>query len=345
MTIKSLKYFPYSLQYKVPLKTSRGKISFREGIIIQIIDQNYQQFYGDASPFEEFGSENFEYVLENAKILQQFVEDNIDLDSKTILQFTSHKFSFGCLNYAVEQTFHQFDHKFTNFKESRILVNALVGMIPINQIREKIAGIIDSGYRTVKIKIGRDNFKDDLIFLKEVENVSQNRLKIRLDVNGKWTMEEAEKNLNELIKFNIEYVEQPVINRGDLIELSEKSSIPIAADESIRSVNDAKFLMENSPIKYFVLKPSLMGSFSEMIELINIIEKAGRNVIISSVFESVIGKSGLVYLASLTRKGSTHGLDTTSYLSQNISLDPYPVENGKIHFDKYPPKFGALFVG
>ena len=87
-----------------------------------------------------------------------------------------------------------------------------------------------------------------------------------------------------------------------------------------------------------------MGGITESIDLINLIETENRRVIISSAFESSIGRSALVFLSSLVKSNSTHGLAVSSYFSNDIAEDIYPIVSGKIFFDEnmYPPKFNFV---
>ena len=63
-----------------------------------------------------------------------------------------------------------------------------------------------------------------------------------------------------------------------------------------------------------------------------------------TLFESSIGKSALVFLASLVNSSSAHGLAPGTYLNNDIVNDPFPIMKGKINFipQMYPPKFNFI---
>jgi len=84
---------------------------------------------------------------------------------------------------------------------------AVNGTIPaLNDVKD-LERIVDSfpGVNTFKVKVGTD-VSEDLHRL-DVVRTLRPRAAIRLDVNGLWSIEEAEIFLNSVT--NIEYVEQP----------------------------------------------------------------------------------------------------------------------------------------
>jgi L-alanine-DL-glutamate epimerase-like enolase superfamily enzyme len=56
----------------------------------------------------------------------------------------------------------------------------------------------------------------------------------------------------------IEYAEQPVNTLEEYIQLKKETSIPLAPDESIRSLDDAKRFIENDAADYMILKPMML---------------------------------------------------------------------------------------
>ena len=89
----------------------------------------------------------------------------------------------------------------------------------------------------------------------------------------------------------------------------------------------------------------IYGGIISSLQLIKVAGKNNRNVIISSSFESAVGKSALVLLAASISHSFAHGLDTSEYFKQDICKDLFEVENGKIFCDikNYPPQFDFSF--
>jgi o-succinylbenzoate synthase len=211
-------------------------------------------------------------------------------------------------------------------------------------VLKKIDDLLSKDFKTIKIKIGGNSFNDDIELINTITNRIDDSIKIRLDINGNWDYEKAEYAVNALDNTKIELIEQPVNDINELVMLSDFSPIPIAVDETIKNCNDARNIIEKSNIQTIILKPSILGGIIETITFIKSAEKLGKKIIISSAFESAVGRSALMLLASMVNGNHAHGLNTASYLAEDLASDEYPVSDGTIFFNhkKYPPEFNGL---
>lgn len=344
MIIQKFDFHPFEIKLKKPFKNSNIGISKRQGFIIEIADELKNKGYGEVSPLPGSSEESFESIIPIIKELEErMIGSELNSD---VFQFVANVPSIG---FGISQALHSLfllrdglnpDWKFN----STISVNGIIGLLPKSEALKKVEKLIESGFKTIKIKVGRENIEEDIDIVKSIVINFSSDIKYRLDVNGKWDIDKTMFAVKHFENINLEYLEQPVNQFDELIKLSSICQTPIAADESIKSSNDVKAMLTESNIQYFVLKPSLIGNISETIDMINLIEKEKRKVIISSAFESSIGRSALVFLSSLVKNNFAHGLAVGSYFSNDIAEDVYPIVNGKIIFNKemYPPKFNFV---
>ena len=117
------------------------------------------------------------------------------------------------------------------------------GTIPALNDLAEIERIVNSfpGVQTFKVKVG-ENLPEDIARLAKVKALRP-QAKIRIDVNGSWSVQEAITNLLAIYG-NIgplEYVEQPCASVDELRELKEKLKIDIkiAGDEVLRKARDS----------------------------------------------------------------------------------------------------------
>ncbi|MHB8581237.1 MAG: o-succinylbenzoate synthase [Ignavibacteriaceae bacterium] len=333
-----LKYSQFKLEFFNKFENSKAKIFERKGFIIKL-ESDGKTGYGEANPLPEFGSETFEQdeeALKNFKLNlnilpEDFInsfEDNLGyLSSLPALQ---HGFEQALLNLFCKKANISLNEILNCTSRREINVNAVIGLLKPAESASAASRLVKEGFTTLKIKIGRDNFKDDLNCLSAIQKEVGDNVKIRIDVNGKWNIVEAIENLNLLKNYNIEYVEQPVDNLIGFQKVSEKSSIPLAADESIRSFDDAKHFIKSHSIQALVLKPMLLGGIIPTLKIIKIAERENLKVIISSSFESSLGRSWAIFAASTVNGEIAHGLDTARFLKNDLYPNPYPVKNGKI---------------
>ena len=116
------------------------------------------------------------------------------------------------------------------------------GTIPALNNPADIELIVDSfpEVQTFKVKVG-ENLAEDIARLAKVRSLRP-KAKLRIDVNGNWSVQEAVTNLRSIYE-NIgalEYVEQPCATVDELRELKEKLKvdIKIAGDEILRKASD-----------------------------------------------------------------------------------------------------------
>lgn len=355
MIIKDFKYIPFSLQLKTPFQSSAQIIKERKGFIISLNDEPGNQSFGEASPLMNFSYESNNQVETTLKDLRtQLIDfsvgENLDvitqsLDSFKLIPSVRFALEQAILSLLIERN-KSFIYQFIGNLKPEINVNAVFGFGEIKDILSVVEKKIDDGYNTIKIKIGRDNFEDDLKLISKIRQQFGDGVSLRLDVNGKWKFEEAKNYLEQLSSFNIQYIEEPCGNLKSLKKLADEPTIPIAADESIHTIEDAYEVINNSNIGFIVLKPMVLGGLTALFRVITEAEKKNKKVIISSSFESTVGKSGLVLLAAITNHNFAHGLDTSDFLEKDICSDPFITKTGKIYLTtgSYPPHFNLKFT-
>ena len=334
----SLKYSPFNLELSNKFENSKAKIFERKGFIIKL-ESDGKTGYGEANPLPEFGSETFEqdevalkdFKL-NLNILPENFIESIEDNLKTLsgLPALRHGFEQALLNLLCVKTNISLNEILNCTSRPEIKVNTVIGLLNPSESASLASQLVKEGFTTLKIKAGRENFKDDLNCLIKIQKAVGDEVKLRIDANGKWNKIEAIENLKALENFNIEYVEQPVNNIIGFQKVSQKSSIPLAADESIRSFDDAKNFIQSRTIKALVLKPMLLGGIIPTLKIIQIAERENLKVIISSSFESSLGRSWAIFAASTVKEEIAHGLDTARFLKNDFYPNPYPVQNGRI---------------
>ena len=218
------------------------------------------------------------------------------------------------------------------------------GTIPALNDAEDIERIVNSfpGVATFKVKVG-DNLQEDLLRLVAVRKLRPDA-KIRIDVNGGWTVQEAVTNLSSIFE-NIgplEYVEQPCRTIDELRELKAqlKIDIKIAGDEVLRKARDPFDIDFHGAIDIVMLKVQPLGGISRARALA---EHHGLPVVVSSALESAMGINyGLHLAASLPELNFDCGLGTGSLLSANVA--ELPIVNGEIAISEIEPEFNGYEV-
>ena len=181
-------------------------------------------------------------------------------------------------------------------------------------------------FEVVKIKVGTDLDLD----IQRIENalaVNPN-YKIRLDVNGLWSVKQAEAAVAQIIdrvgKEKIQYIEQPVSTIEELRELN--LPIPVVGDEVIRKAADPFKVDLNGAVDILMLKVSPLGGISRSKA---IAAHHKLPVVVSSALESAVGIShGIRLAASLPELNFACGLATGKLLTHDVA--DIPVIDGRM---------------
>ena len=215
---------------------------------------------------------------------------------------------------------------------------AVNGTIPaLNDVKD-LERIVDSfpGVNTFKVKVGTD-VSEDLHRL-DVVRTLRPRAAIRLDVNGLWSIEEAEMFLNSVN--NIEYVEQPCATIEELRELKKRVDVKIVGDEVLRKAKDPFAIDLSGGVDYLMLKAQPLGGIKRAHELA---VHHDLPVVVSSALESAVGINyGLILAASFKEMNFDCGLGTGSLLGQNVA--ELPIVDGKIEISDVIPNLDGLDV-
>jgi len=340
VTNLELTYSPYSINLSRPFSTSRGEMKERKGFIISLKSLSKSEGIGEAAPLPEFGSESYE---EDEAALND-LQLNIRLDLNNIIpsieESLSQFFHLPALRSGMEQAILNLVcvEKKTTLSElfkkpvsRNISVNGIIGLTDLQQAVEEAKKMKSEGFRTIKIKIGRDVFGDDLNVVRNIRNALGKNIKLRLDANGKWNTEDAVNNLRQLEEFDIEYIEQPVSSLEYFADVCSGTSIPVAADESLRSYADAINIIWNNLASVLILKPMMLGGLTPTMDIIEEAERKGKKVVVTSSFETSIGRSAAIFAAGILKKQTAHWLAVAEYFKDTIVNDPFPVRNGMIN--------------
>jgi O-succinylbenzoate synthase len=215
---------------------------------------------------------------------------------------------------------------------------AINGTIPALNEPADLKRVVDSfpGVKTFKVKVGND-LAEDLARVNVIRNL-QPQAKIRIDVNGLWSVGQAEAFLSAV--GDIEYVEQPCATIEELRELKSRTSVKIVGDEALRKAADPFAIDFTGAIDYLMLKVQPLGGIKRAHALA---EHHNLPVVVSSALESAIGINyGLTLAASFETMNFNCGLGTGSLLAADVAH--LPIVDGKIEITEFEPQLAGLDV-
>ena len=176
-------------------------------------------------------------------------------------------------------------------------IAAVLGIGTPQTIAEEAASQISSGMKSVKIKVGLD-VERDIETLKLVRETVGESAKIRADANTGYSVKQALKFLKVCEDLNLEYLEQPLAidDYEGFNQLRKSSNIPIMADESLYTFEDAQVLIEHDAVDLFGLKLIKHGGIHQTRRIADLAKENDIECVLISPWETQIGVSAAVHL-------------------------------------------------
>jgi len=188
---------------------------------------------------------------------------------------------------------------------------------------------------TVKVKVGAHSLAEDADRVAAVRAALGAGGRIRLDANGAWDVDTAVSALGLLAAFDLELVEQPVADLADLAQVRKRVTVPVAADESLRSLGDARRLAALDAADAVVVKVQPLGGVRAALR---VIEAAGVPAVVSSLYETSVGlAAGVALAAALPELPFACGLGTGVLLAGDVVADPLIPEGGMLQVRRPAP--------
>ncbi|MFZ4515277.1 MAG: enolase C-terminal domain-like protein [Acidimicrobiia bacterium] len=184
---------------------------------------------------------------------------------------------------------------------------------------------LDPQTSCVKVKVGDDG---DIDRVAQVRDRIGPHARLRVDANGVWDIETACARLRAMARYDLEFAEQPVATLEDLAIVRRQVSMPIAADECVRSIDDVVRLRSHDAADILVAKVQACGGVRALLDWA---EQAARPVVVSSMLETSVGlAAGVAAAAALGAQPFAHGLGTGTLVLDDVVDVPLRAHNGQV---------------
>ncbi len=211
----------------------------------------------------------------------------------------------------------------------RVAVNALVPAMRPDDAAALAAVATGAGFDCVKVKVGAtDDTRADVDRVAAVRDAIGSAVGLRVDANGAWDVDTAVAVLAQLAAYDVELVEQPVASLDDLARVRRRVAMPVAADECIRGLDDARRLARAGAADAVVVKVQALGGVAPAVD---VVEAAGVPAIVSSLYETSVGiAAGLALAAALPELPWACGLGTAALLAGDVVVDSLVPVGGEL---------------
>lgn len=332
---------PRTLHFKQPAGTSRGVYNTRKSWFVEIEDSERPgcKGVGECAPLPDLSCDarpEYEKTLES---ICRMIELTGNVNYDMLRPYPSILFGIetAMTDLQNDGNGRLFDTPFTRGEEG-ITINGLVWMGSHDEMLARLEAKMKAGFHCVKLKIGAIEFDSELDLIRHIRQAfTKEQIELRVDANGGFTFEDAPIRLEQLARYDIHSIEQPIRQHqwARMAQLCAISPIPIALDEELIGVNMPAMkqeLLDTIRPQYIILKPSLHGGIRGTREWIDMARQRGIGSWITSALESNVGLNAVAQLAADVYGpdiSMPQGLGTGMLFTDNIEM-PLEIRGEKL---------------
>ncbi|MCH7998404.1 MAG: mandelate racemase/muconate lactonizing enzyme family protein [Chloroflexi bacterium] len=338
MRVTRLRWTAYRLPFRAEFSTSRGVSTYREGLILRLDTDSGSVGLGEAAPLTERGRGTLGEALaildevgsgvvgKQLDEVQALMDETGRGHGDGAMAAVRCAFDIALLDAMARAAAISVAELLTGGVSRSVVVNATIGAEAPAQAAAQAATARESGYSCVKLKVGgASSVDDERRRVAAVRDALGPEIKLRIDANGAWGVEQAVSAIRELEEYDLEMVEQPVA-AGDLPGLARvraEVDTPIAADEDVTDVEAAERVLEAGAADVLVVKPMIVGGLRPARRIIEMVAAAGAEAVVTTTLDSGIGTAAALHLAAtLPPGGPACGLATGSLLVADLITAP-----------------------
>jgi L-alanine-DL-glutamate epimerase-like enolase superfamily enzyme len=310
MKAERVEVIPYALPFREPYVTARGRLERRELLLVRVYADGVVGL-GETAPLALRGGATLREIA--AEIESGHVTS---LQAALALDLAQWDLRAKAAGVPV--------HELLGVRAGPVPCNAtLVAAKPV-AVAAKAAEWADLGFTTFKLKAGVDG---DVEQVHAVREVVPGDARIRVDANGVWSVDEAAARLEAMGP--LELAEQPVATLHEMRALAQRVATPLAADESVVSVDDARAAA--SVCDAATVKLAKAGSLDAALAIARELP-----VYLSSALDGPVGIAAAAHVAQALHGALAHGLATSLLFADTIAARECAVRDGHLHLPGGP---------
>ncbi|WP_020614372.1 mandelate racemase/muconate lactonizing enzyme family protein [Sediminispirochaeta bajacaliforniensis] len=183
---------------------------------------------------------------------------------------------------------------------SSIKTSVTVGIMPLEETLEETRRWIAKGFSAIKLKGGL-NLEEDIRKVRRLRELLGPGVGLRFDANQGYSVEEAQRFIEETASAKLEAIEQPTPAAspallGD-VRAGGRGVVPVMADESLLKLSDAFHLARKKLVDMLNIKLMKTGGIRPAERIAAIARAAGQEIMVGCMDEAGLGVAAGLHFA------------------------------------------------
>ena len=322
---------PYELPLVSPMVTSYRSIGSRRGALVSLSERGLTG-WGDACPMVGWSRHSLDEVTGHLSVAaEQLGSELLDdvLDMLAVVPEARAALAGAAHDLAGQRAGVPLAALLDDTAVERVRVNASIGSAPTPRAVGEASLAVAAGFTTLKLKVGATSPDEDVARIQAIRSTVGDDVELRLDANGSWDVDTAIVTLARLADTGVAFCEEPTAGIDAIAAVGSESPIPVAVDESARTVDDIARAIDTGAIGVVVVKPQALGGPDLAMQAIGLARGVGATVVVTSMIDSAIGVAHAVHVAAAAGTDVAHGVATSTLLADDVAR-ALPIEDGHV---------------
>ncbi len=308
MKITNIHMWPVVMKLDEPYTIAYETVNSTTNIFIRIETDRGIKGYGCAAPDLYITGESPEQVQDTIKdIITSIIKGSDPLRISFIMEeIKSNIENRPSTTAAVNMALYDILGKVANLPIYKILggfrnfikTSVTIGILPVEETVSRARILVKKGFKSLKIKGGKEIGTDIERVLKIREAVGAD-VELRFDANQGYSVKESLKFLEQVKSAKLELLEQPTHKRelDQLGWVTDHAAIPIMADESLMNLRDAFKLAQKDLVDMVNIKIMKVGGISDALQINAVAKSAKLEVMVGCLDEAALGIAAGLHFA------------------------------------------------
>ncbi len=332
MRIQDVSVARHAIPLKKPFKTALRTVEVAHLIVVKVTCDNGIIGYGEAPPTVVITGDSLEsiesailHTIKPALVGQNLIayEQVFQLLHRLLAGNSSAKAAIDMALYdCISQNCGLPLYQFLGGYRDQLETDFTVSVNSPEEMSEDAAQYVQDGFTVLKIKVGKDDIKQDIVRIQEIRKRVGNQIKIRLDANQGWEAKEAIRSIRKMeeMGLEIELVEQPVKAHDieGLKAVTDAVDTPIMADESVFSPRQAFEVLKLRAADLINIKLMKAGGIYKAQIINHMAEECGVECMVGSMIESRLGITAAAHFAASKKNITRFDFDAPLMLVKDL---------------------------